>query len=122
MVTFTSEESVFNFAVEYLKGISNSLKMCEQMAAASMPEGWIHWLRITFRQLSAKTNEDEDKDLDADFREINKLINNPMLIKTQRTLIFYKLDRLETKIRKLLQKKGMLLPGKEDPRYAVLKR
>lgn len=122
MVQFTSDESVFNFAVEYLKGISNSLKMCEQMAAASMPEGWIHWLRITFRQLSAKTKETEDDDFDKEFREINKLINNPVTLKTNRALIFYKLDKLETKIRKMLQKKGMLLPSKEDPRYAVLQR
>ncbi len=122
MAEFRTEESVFNFAVEYLKGIRDSLKMCEQMAAMSNAEGWISWLRITFRQLSAKTNSKEDEDLNKHFKTINLLINNPEERKTKRTYIFYLLDKLETKIRKQLQTKGMLLPTKEDVRFAVLKR
>lgn len=122
MVVFQSEESVFNFAVEYLKGISESLKMCEQMSAFGKPEGWINWLRIAFRQLSAKTTPIEDEEFNKEFREINVLINNPLTLKTQRTIIFYKLDMLETKLRKKLQAKGMLLPNKENSMFAVLKR
>lgn len=122
MGKFESEESAFNFAVEYLRGISNSLKMCEQSAAIGNMDGWIHWLRISFRQLSAKTNPKEDKEFDDAFKEINILINDPIKRKKQRTLIFYKLDKLESKIRKRLQTKGMLLPSKADPRFAVLQR
>lgn len=122
MVTFQSEESIFNFAVEYLKGISNSLRMCEQMAALGNPEGWVSWLRIAFRQLSAKTTDKEDEEFNESFREINGLINNPLTLKTKRTIIFYKIDKLESKLRKKLQAKGMLLPNKEDSMFAVLKR
>jgi hypothetical protein len=122
MAQFKTEESVFNFAVEYLKGISNSLKMCEQSAALGSMDGWISWLRIAYRQLGAKTSKAEDNDFNKDFREINKLINNRLERITKKSYIFYLLDNLELKIRKELQKKGMLLPGKEDPRFAVLKR
>ena len=122
MVEFKSEESVFNFAVDYLKGISNGLKMCEQCAAMGNAEGWVSWLRIVFRQLSAKTNDKEDDDFNKDFQRINGLINNPETRKTKRNTIFWLLDMLESKLRKTLQKKGMLLPGKENPYAAVTKR
>jgi len=122
MVDFKSEESVFNFAVEYLRGISMGLKMCEQYAAMGSIDGWINWLRIVFRQLSAKTTDKEDDDFNLDFQTINGLINNPETRKINKTLIFFKLDKLESKIRKTLQKKGMLLPGKENPYASVLKR
>lgn len=122
MADFRTDESAFNFAYEYLKGIRDSLKMCEQMAAMGSPDGWVQWLRITYRQLSAKTNEIEDEEFSKDFREINLLINNRRDLITKRTTIFYLLDKLETKIRKKLQKKGMLLPSKEDPKFAVLQR
>jgi len=122
MVDFKSDESIFNFAVEYLRGISNGLKMCEQSAAIGSAEGWIQWLRIVFRQLSAKTKQNEDEDFNKDFKEINQLINNPVTRKTQKTYIFFLLDKLESKLRKKLQEKGMLLPNKENVYAAVLKR
>ena len=122
MVEFKSDESAFNFAVEYLKDISSSLKMCKQYASLGNADGWIAWLRIVFRELSCKTHPDEDEDFNKDFREINALLNNPKTKITERTKILFLLDRLETKLRKMLQKKGLLLPSKEDPRFAVLKR
>ena len=122
MARFESDESAFNFAIEYLKGINNSLKMCEQCAALGNAEGWIGWLRITFRQLSAKTNDKEDEEFNTQFKEINLLINNPKDRKLRRTYIFFLLDKLESKLRKKLQTKGMLLPSKADPRFAVLQR
>ena len=122
MDNFHTEESAFNFAIEYLKDISTSLKMCKQYASLGNADGWIAWLRIVFRELSCKTNETEDNDFNNDFKEINKLMNNPEDRIKQRTKILYLLDKLEIKLRKTLQKKGMLLPSKEDPRFAVLQR
>lgn len=122
MASFKTDESAFNFALEYLKDISTSLKMCKQYASLSNTDGWLAWLRIVYRELACKTNETEDKEFDALFREINRLMNNPQNKIKNRTYILYLLDQLEIKIRKKLQAKGMLLPSKEDPRFAVLQR
>lgn len=122
MVEFKSEESAFNFAVKYLEQISNGLRMCEQYASLGNAEGWIAWLRIVFRELSCKTTSEEDEKFNVKFREINALLNNPSTKIIKRTEILYLLDKLETDIRKMLQKKGMLLPLKDDPRFSVLKR
>lgn len=122
MANFRTEESAFNFAVEYLKNISKSLDMCKQFASLGNMDGWVAWLRISYRELSCKTNEKEDESFDDDFREVNKLMNNPSTKIKNRVQILYLLDKLEIKIRKTLQIKGMLLPSKEDPRFAVLQR
>ena len=122
MAKFETEESAFNFAVEYLKDISNSLKMCKQYATLGNADGWVGWLRVVYRELSCKTNPNEDKDFDLKFQEINKIMNNPYEKIKSRTKILYLLDQLEIKLRKTLQAKGMLLPSKEDPRFAVLQR
>ena len=122
MAKFETEESAFNFAVEYLKDISNSLKMCKQYATLGNIDGWVGWLRVVYRELSCKTNPKEDEDFNNVFQEINKLMNSPAERIKQRTKILFLLDQLEIKIRKKLQAKGMLLPSKEDPRFAVLQR
>ena len=122
MADFKTDESAFNFAIEYLKRISNALMMCEYYATLGSDTQWVSWLRVVFRQLSCKTKAIEDEDFNEDFREINKLMNNPGDRLRNRTKILYMLDQLETKLRKKLQAKGMLLPSKEDPRFAVLQR
>jgi hypothetical protein len=122
MANFQTEESAFNFAVEYLKDISTSLKMCKQFASLNNADGWIAWLRIVFRELSCKTTKEEDDDFNIDFRNINKLMNNHKDKIMKRGEILYHLDQLETKLRKTLQRKGMLLPSKDDPKFAVLQR
>ncbi|MFA6074033.1 MAG: hypothetical protein WC758_08000 [Candidatus Woesearchaeota archaeon] len=122
MTKFQTEESAFNFAIEYLKDISTSLKMCKQYSSLGNADGWVAWLRIAYRELSCKTNKKEDEDFDNYFRTINKLMNNREQRIINRTQILYLLDQLEIKIRKTLQAKGMLLPSKEDPRFAVLQR
>jgi hypothetical protein len=122
MADFKSQESAFNFALEYLKDISTSLKMCKQYACLGNADGWIAWLRIVYRELACKTMKKEDDEFDEAFREINRLMNSPAEKLKQRTQILFLLDQLEIKIRKKLQEKGMLLPSKDDPRYAVLQR
>lgn len=122
MADFKTDESAFNFAVEYLKRISLSLSMCEQFATLNNADGWISWLRVVFRQLSCKLNDKEVEEFNNYFKKINILLNDKSKRHTERNKILYLLDDLETKLRQRLQKKGMLLPSKEDPRFAVLQR
>ena len=116
-----SEQSAFNFAVEYLKSISKSLDMCKYAAASADTELWFSWLRTLYRELSAKTKKEEDEAFDVLFGEVRKLMT-PQGKRTNAGEIMYKLDNIEIKLRKTLQKKGMLLPSKSDPRFAILER
>ena len=140
---FKTEESIFNMAVEYLKEFNNSLKMCKFYSSKNDVDGWITWLRTAYRELSIKLNPEEMKSLagdptvkidiltltdeiiedkEANLRMINCLINNPTLKITHKRIILYLLDALEIKIRKLAQKKGMLLPSKDDAMFAITRR
>ena len=121
-MAFESDESAFNFALEYLKSISESLKMCKLHSSHGDIDGWVQWLRITYRELSCKLKEIEDEEFDVIFKEVNKLINDKESKIKSKLLILYKLDQIEIKIRKKLQQKGMLLPSKDDPKFAVLQR
>jgi len=141
MSNFQSEESAFNFALEYLKQISESLRMCSIYSVNEDISNWAKWLRNTYRQLSVKLKPEMDKDFlgddtlieserilkgevtekDATFKTIYFLMK-PEYNKSHSKLILYLLDRLEVKIRRELQNKGMLLPNKSDPRYAILER
>lgn len=143
MAIFQSEESVFNMALEYLKDISTSLKMCKLYSSKEDIDNWLKWLRIVYRELSVKLKNEEIKDFignyndkiniqkltdnfiepeEATFKNIYFLYNNPSLKFQYKKIIFFLMDALEIKIRRKLQERGMLLPSKDDPRFAVLKR
>ena len=140
---FKSEESIFNMAVEYLKEFNNSLKMCKFYSSKNDIDGWLTWLRTAYRELSIKLNDDEMESVTGDTREkinsetltdniiemkeatlknINYLMNNPRSRIVHNKVILYLLDALEIKIRKLAQKKGMLLPSKDDAMFAITRR
>jgi len=121
MAKFETDESAFNFAVEYLKQISESLKMCKYSAQAKDVDYWYDALRTVYRELSVKTNDEEDKEFEEAFKEITKMLNSDDRYEKHPEIMYY-LDRLEIKCRKTLQQKGMLLPGKSDPKFAVLER
>lgn len=122
MSGFKSEESAFNFAVEYLKSIKNSLDLCKNMSFRQDIDGWLKAIRMVYREVSLLTNEAEDKEIEKEFIEIYKLINDEESRFSKKSSILFKLDKLEIKLRKKIQQKGMALPNKADPRFAILER
>ncbi len=143
MANFQTEESIFNMAVEYLKGFNQSLKMCKLYSSRGDIDSWVTWLRTAYRELSIKLDDKEMESLkgdpqkkidlekltdqiieddEANFININFLMNKPKFKIQYKRTILYLLDTLEIKIRKLAQKKGMLLPSKSDPHYAITRR
>ncbi|MBD3253147.1 hypothetical protein GF386_05420 [Candidatus Pacearchaeota archaeon] len=122
MGKFEGDESAFNFGIEYLKDISNSLKACKIMAFKQDVDGWINCLRTVYRELSVKTKKEEDDLIENDFKEIYELLNNTETKNREKQKILVLEDKLEIKLRKKLQEKGMALPSKSDPRFAVLQR
>ncbi len=117
-----SNESVFNMAFAYLKRIDKILYFCWLHGRAGAAIPWLHDLRALYRELSIKLNEDEEKGILVAFEDIYKITNDRMEAITQRQKILHMLDQLEVKMRKILQLRKMLLPTKDDPRWAVLKR
>lgn len=143
MSQFKSEESVFNMAIAYLTRIDKLLYRCQEAAINQDVNSWRQNLAGVFRELSVKLNEVEEAEItgsidnvvnikelldnnityaEATFANINYLANNPNIKYRYKTLILSLLDKLEIKLRRQLQKKGMLLPSRNDPRYAVLNR
>ena len=134
-------ESVFNMALAYLKRIDKLLYLCQQSAMSGDVDNWTKNLRGVYREASIRLTEEEEVDVEgniedkidiakltdpiiekseANFRNIYFLLNNASLkLRHKRTLMFL-LDTLEIKIRKIMQKKNMLLPSKNDPTKAVL--
>lgn len=140
---FKSEESIFNMAVEYLKEFNNSLKMCKFYSSRNDIDGWMTWLRTAYRELTIKLNDIEMESLagdptkkinietltdkfiekeEATLININYLMNNSRFRIIHKKTILYLLDAFEIKIRKLAQKKGMLLPSKDDAMFAITRR
>jgi len=117
-----SDESVFNMALAYLIRIDRLLNMAQDAALQMNMDSWLNNLRGIEREISVKTNEEEDKDLEKDFNEINKFMANPQNKISNKQTILMQLHRLDKKMRRLMQKKGMLLPSKENAMFAVLKR
>ena len=102
-------------------------------------DSWLNYLRAVYRELAVKLTEDEEDEIlgksngskidlnklerkDATFLQINILVGNLSTKYQNKSKILFLLDQLDVKIRKKLQSKGMLLPSKSDPRFAVLKR
>lgn len=140
MGNFDSSESAFNFAVEYLKQISESLKMCSYYSSQDDATNWVKWLRNCYRQLSVKLEKEEmdyiagkyDEEISlkeiqddpnqskhSNFRTVYFLMS-PRNRNKNKSLVLYLLDGIEVKIRRKLQEKGMLLPSKSDPKFAIL--
>lgn len=141
MAEHESDQSVFNMAMAYLKRLDNILYMCQASALKNDIDSWRQHLRAAYRELSVKLDEKEMLDIDGDydkpfnlkelldnaikpeeatFANINRLSNNPQLRQQSKLIILRLLDALDIKIRKQLQAKGMLLPGRRDPRFAIL--
>lgn len=136
-------ESVFNMAIAYLSRIHYLLNKCQESAFSQDIDSWRLFLRAVYRELSVKLSDIEKKEIDGDymakldlnklldlnitsseatFANINRLANNAEIKIKHRTIILYLLDELEIKIRGKLQQKGMLLPSRDNPNYAVLRR
>ena len=116
--------------------------MCSYYAVNEDIDNWCKWLRNAYRQLSIKLKEKEDVDFLGDYKEridFKKLTDNiiedkeanfkniyflmkPEYKRNHKKVILFLLDKLDIKIRRKLQERGMLLPSKADPRFAILER
>lgn len=143
MAMHESDESVFNMAMAYLKRIDILLYKCQDAARAQDIDRWRSELRAVWRELSVKIKPEEEKDIlgdpdkdipikelldkyikpeEATFRSIDILANNQEIKSLYKSKILHLLDALDIKMRRKLQERGMLLPNRADPRFAILER
>lgn len=111
-------QSAFNFAIAYLKQIDETLRICKIAQINRNKTLWLSALHTLHTELSLKTTSEEDELIFNKFKEINKTIKDS----PESPEVLEKLMKLEMELRKTIQKKGMALPSKDDPRWAVLKR
>ena len=132
------EESIFNMAFAYLKRIDKLLYLCDLSSKNHDVYEWTNILNILFREIVVKLTDDEIKIFEGEqmdikfiinnlddcvnFRSVNLLCNNIRYSKVYRKELLYLLNKLEMNLRIKMQKKGMLLPSKDDPRRAITKR
>ena len=120
-VDHTKSESFFNMGVAYLKRIDKILYLCWMNSQSYNVAGWLSQLRALFRELSVKVSEPEQQIIMDDFKKINSKVNSGINASNLNELLS-SLDKLEIKLRGIAQKKGMLLPGKEDQSRAITQR
>jgi len=142
MGKFESDESAFNFAVAYLKRVNDLMYVSAEAKAQRELRRWFDTIRATFGEVRIKFNTKEIRELMelekiitkifmenpeidlGDYKEVfirGRLVHIPNhLIKREE--LFNLIDDYDYKIRKLADNYGMLLPGKSDPRFAILKR
>ena len=133
-----NEESIFNMALAYLKRIDKMLYLADINSMQGNVMGWLNALSVVYRELSIRLTDDERKEIDGEqkdlefiiknldkcinFKCINVLCNNQIYLIKYKKYVMYLLDKLEIKLRILMQVKGMLLPSKDDPRRAITRR
>lgn len=121
MTNFESNESVFNMAMAYLKRIDILLYQTQTMANAGDVDGWLNKLRAIERELCVKLKKEEEEELETMFTNINKELTPKNRI-TNKGKIMHNLHLVDKYMRKKLQQRGMLLPNRSDPRFAILER
>ena len=131
------EESIFNMALAYLKRIDRLLTLSTMHCMNNNIRGWSTSLVSLLRELSVKLTEEEYDKIDGTevtlhevkkndikredctMKNVNALINNPISFHNNKKEILYMMHHIEIKMRRQMQKKGMLLPSKDDPSKAI---
>lgn len=121
MLDNSKTESQYNVALEYLKrSVQRAFDMCTECSLQRDCDGWFNALGAVHRGISPKTSDEEDKDIEKSYLEIGDLMRNKINIIKKKGRILYMLHKQDMKLRKIAQKKGMLLPSRDNPGEAIL--
>lgn len=109
------EKEEWNMAKAYFMDLHEALRMCNYYQIHENPYSWLKWLKVLYKMTVSKMNNDEKI-------EVTKLLNEAELTKPRtnvRKMVSTKpFWDLELYIREFLEKKGMLTPKSDDPRFA----
>lgn len=116
----SEQESLFNPALKYVESLAHLMDALDVMFLKSDLDGAYRVLMRIYNRVEHKFNEEECKPM-------IKLINEAIpLLNKQKTKnageLNEILNNLDRELKRAMNKKGLLMPSKEDPRFAVLKR
>lgn len=114
------QPSVFNPALAYVQTLAKLMDMFDGvMLAQDYPKAYLIASRI-YGRIEHKLNPDQRKEIDDLKNEIIPMVNK--VTPHNFGNLGKKLEEFDIKIKRLMEKYKLLMPSKDDPRFAVLKR
>lgn len=118
----SEQPSVFNPALKYVESLAHLMDALDVVFLKGDLDGAYRILMRIYNRVEHKFEKDEGKK--KEIQEIlNKaipLLNNPK--QNEAGILNNHLNDLDRKLKQVMNKAGLLMPSKEDPRFAVLQR
>lgn len=116
-------EVAFNPAVLYVQSIAGLLDILD---VQMLTENYLKAQKILerlFNRIEHKLKPEESAELLKDFENAQLKLVEKDISHSKRIQNYYQgLSKIERKLKRSMKKYGFLIPSKEDPRFAVLKR
>ena len=116
----SEQPSAFNPALKYVESLAHLMDALDLMFLRGDLDGAYRVLMRIYNRVEHKFNTKEKEPMDSLLKEIIPLLNKPT-IKNMGNLN-NKLSEFDRELKKAMNKCGLLMPSKEDPRFAVLQR
>jgi len=115
--------SAFNPALKYVESIAKLLDLLDgYFLREDYPRVYGILMRI-YSRVEHKLTEVESKEVQTSLKNALKKLRDNSLRKVKRKENFCEeLIEIEKQLKRYMDKYGLLMPSKEDPRFAVLKR
>ena len=119
------EQSEFNMAFSYLNRLNELIYYANYGSRELDAHTWYHALLAWKREISTETNEKEAEQINAIISKLNILVEqnqknvNKLGRKTINNQTYWLLDMLDTKLRDIMKRSGLLMKTRENPRKAL---
>jgi len=113
------KKSTFNPAVRYVESLAKLMDITDYAFVYDKPDLMFRCLLRLYDRIQHKLSLEEDKEI-KEF--IDKKIMGFLKIKKWNVIypnIIFKFRELDVKLKKLMDKYGLLMPSQNDPRFAV---
>jgi len=118
----SEQPSVFNPALKYVESLAHLMDALDVMFMKGDLDGAYRVLMRIYNRVEHKFEKDKDskKEIGEILKKAMPLLNNPK--PSQQGELNEYLNQLDRKLKQIMNKAGLLMPSKEDPRFAVLQR
>jgi len=115
--------SAFNPALKYVESIAKLLDILDACFLRNNYHDAYKTLTRVYERVEHKLTDAESKEIQDALNESPKELRNYDIKKSLRSENFrVELIKIEKKLKRYMDKYGLLMPSKEDPRFAVLRR
>ncbi len=122
MMPRSEQPSAFNPALKYVESLARLMDALDLMFLEGNLDGAYRVLMRIYNRTEHKFVKDtkEKKEIEDIVEKAIPLLNKPVLREVGE--LNKLLSELDLKLKQLMNKYGLLMPSKEDPRFAVLQR